>query len=468
MAKPSAAAEQYALVSADMDQDEQKQLSIIYASLKSTRHYFGEFADLFDSVHDPRNLEFITYPLAAVGFAGVLMFLCRLGARRQITHRLRGNGPSAAKFQALFGVESCPHGDTVNALYARLDPAEVQEVVTSMVEILIRKKVLYRYRLLDHYYLIAVDGTGRLTFPERHCAYCLTRTHNGKTTYYHPVLEAKLVTANGLVFSVMTEFVENPGEKPTKQDCELNAFYRLADRLKQRFPRLPICLLLDGLFAGGPTFALCEKYRWKYLVVLREDDLSSVHQELEALMPLAPENHLTVHSGVQSEIKQVFRWMNDINYRDSEKREHIISVMECLETCPDSKGERKTTRFKWVTNLKVKANNIRILTNQGGRLRWKIENEGFNVQKNGGYELEHAYSKNPTAAKVFYYILQIAHILAQLIEHGSLFRKAFPAGVGSAKNIAFCLLEAWRNLRLTARQLEQVLLPRVQIRFDSS
>ena len=66
------------------------------------------------------------------------------------------------------------------------------------------------------------------------------------------------------------------------------------------------------------------------------------------------------------------------------------------------------------------------------------------------------------------YILQIAHTLDQLTEHGSLFRKAFPAGVGSAKNIAFCLLEAWRNLRLRDGQLEQVLCTRIQIRFDTS
>jgi hypothetical protein len=230
------------------------------------------------------------------------------------------------------------------------------------------------------------------------------------------------------------------------------------------------------LFAGGPTFALCDQYRWKYLVVLTEDDLSSVHQEFDALMPLAPENHLTVHTGVQSEIKQVFRWrnvhrtcgLNDISYLDSEKCEHTLSVMECLETCPDSKRERKTTRFKWITNLTVKTNNIRILTNQGGRLRWKIENEGFNVQKNGGYALEHAYSRDPNAAKVFYFVLQIAHTLAQLTEYGSLFRKAFPAGVGSAKNIAFRLLEAWRNLRLRTGQLEQLLSARVQIRLDTS
>jgi len=467
MAKPNSTIEQQDLAPAHMDLDEREQLSIIRACLKTARHFFGGFARLFRPVHDPRNPDFITYPLPAVGFAGVLMFLCRLGARRQIDHVFRGHGPSAAKFQALFGVETCPRGDTANVLYSRLDLAKVQKVPTSMVETSIRKKVLYRYRLLGHYYIVAIDGTDILTFPERHCPHCLTRTHNGKTTYYHPVLEAKLVTANGFVFSLMTEFIENPDENPTKRDCELEAFYRLANRLKQRFPRLPICLLLDGSFAGGPTFALCDEYHWQYLVVLTEDDLSSVHQELEALMPLAPENHLTIHIGVQQEIEQDFRWMNDISYVDSQKREHIISVMECLETCPDSKGEHKTTRFEWITNSRVETNNILALTNQGGRLRWKIENEGFNVQKNGGYALEHAYTTDPTAAKVFYYLLQVAHTLAQLVEKGSLFREAFPAGVGSAKNIAFRLLEAWRNLRLQSEQLQQILSARVQIRLDS-
>jgi len=459
---------QQALAPAHMDPDEQEQLSIIGACLKTVWHFFGGFARLFCPVRDPRHPDFITYPLIAVGFAGVLMFLCRLGARRQINHMFRGNGPSATKFRVLFGGETCPHGDTANVLYSRLDLGEVQEVPTSMVETLIRKKVLYRYRLLGHYYMVAIDGTGRLTFPERHCPHCLTCTHHGKTTYYHPVLEAKLVTANGFAFSVMTEFIENPSKNPTKQDCELKAFYRLADHLKQRFPRLPICLLLDGLFAGGPIFALCDQYHWKYLIVLTEDDLPSVHEEFEALMPLAAENHLRFYPSVQPQTRQDFRWMNDISYVDSEKREHILSVIECLETCTDSKGARKTTRFKWITNLRVKTNNTLILTNQGGRLRWKIENEGFNVQKNGGYALEHAYTTNPTAAKVFYYLLQVAHTLAQLIEKGSLFRKAFPAGVGSAKNVAFRLLEAWRNLRLQPEQLQQILSAHVQIRLDSS
>ncbi len=448
-----------------LDQHEQEQLALINAFTVTVRHFFGGFAGLFRPIHDPRHPVFTVYPLASVCFAGILMFLCRLGSRRQINHLLRGNGPSEAKFQALFGVETCPHGDTANVLFSRLLPDEVQEVVCCIVETLIRKKVLYPFRLLGRYFMIAIDGTGRIVFRERHCEHCLTRTIRGTTIYYHPVLEAKLITSNGFAFSIMTEFVENPGENPTKQDCELKAFYRLAARLKKRFPRLPICLLLDALFAGGPTFALCKKYRWKYFVVLQEDDLSSVHEEFEALLPLAPENHLRFLTGVQREIQQDFRWMNDISYVDSDDREHTIAVLECLETRPDADGNSKTTRFKWITNFNVKRNNVITLANEGGRLRWKIENEGFNVQKNGGYGLEHAYTRNATASKVFYYLLQIAHIIAQLIEHGSLFRKAFPSGVGSAKNIAFRLLEAWRNFRLTDEQLHHMLSVHVQIRF---
>ena len=62
---------------------------------------------------------------------------------------------------------------------------------------------------------------------------------------------------------MMTEFIENTDPKADKQDCELKAFYRLAKRLKARVPRLPICLLMDGLFAGGPTFQLAKQYGWK-------------------------------------------------------------------------------------------------------------------------------------------------------------------------------------------------------------
>jgi hypothetical protein len=38
-----------------------------------------------------------------------------------------------------------------------------------MTETLIRKKVLYSYRLLGIYFIVAIDGTGTTRFSRRHC-----------------------------------------------------------------------------------------------------------------------------------------------------------------------------------------------------------------------------------------------------------------------------------------------------------
>ena len=127
-----------------------------------------------------------------------------------------------------------------------------------------------------------------------------------------------------------------------------------------------------------------------------------------------------------------------------------------------------TSAVEWITNITISFNKVDLIANGGGRVRWKIENEGFNVQKNGGYNLEHAYSREPNERKDFYLLLQIAHLIFQLIEKGSLFRKAFPKGVRSQRNLAKRILEAWRNLSISACDFCNLGEGRFQIRFDTS
>jgi len=450
------------------DQPEE-QTALMKAFWGTVRHYWGNWGEVFGGVRDPRNPNLITYSMDSLLFTGVLLFVCRLGSRRGVAAKLRGNGPSQAKFGALFGVENIPHGDTLNYGYRRVEVDEVQEVICRCVDQLIRKKVLYRYRLLGVYYLVAIDGTGVVTFRERHCEHCLKKTmKNGVTIYYHPVLEAKLVASNGFAFSVMTEFIENVDLSADKQDCELKAFYRLARRLKARFPRLPICLLLDGLYAGGPTFKLCETNDWKYLIVLRDDDLPNVHRSYAAVLPHLPQNHKQVSLGKQGQTIQNYTWAENLAYTDTQDCKHSLNLLECLESQPNARGQINTVHYKWLTNFTLTSYNVDHLANQGARLRWKIENEGFNVQKNSDLNLEHSYSKDPTARKVFYLLLQLACIIFQLIEKGSLLQDAFPNGWSSSKNLAFLLLEAWRNLIISAADLLHLGEGRFQIRFDSS
>jgi len=441
----------------------------------SVQHFFGGWPSLFAGVSDPRNPNLIIYPLVSLLFTGVFLFVCRLGSRRGVKDQLRNNGPSQAKFAACFGVESIPHGDTLNYGYQRLQVEEVQEVVCRGVETLIRQKVLYRFRLLGVYFLVAIDGTGVLTFRKRHCLHCLTKTlHNGETIYYHPVLEAKLVTSNGFAFSLMTEFIENADLSADKQDCELKAFYRLTKRLKKRFPRLPICVLLDGLYAGGPTFQVCQDYGWKYFIVLREGDLPNLHRSFAVAIAQLPNQHKQVtlqqvNAQQRMEyIKQAYRWAEDLLYTDSQDRTHRLGLIECQEFRIDTHACTQTLHYKWITNFTLTTQNVDRLANQGARLRWKIENEGFNVQKNSLLNLEHPYSQDPTARKVFYLLLQLACMIFQLMQKGSLLLQVFPDGLRTASNLAFRLLEAWRNLSLDPSNFLNLSAGQYQIRFDTS
>jgi len=437
----------------------QEQLDLLEALFATIHHFFGNVSNLFKNVQDPRIENKTEYPLSCLGFTGILMFLFHLGARRQIKYMLKDNSFSEEKFNTIFNVNEVPHGDTLNDTFSISNPNDYQEIICKMVEKLIRKKVLSSTRLLGKHYTIAVDGTGIMTFKDRHCPHCLKRKINKDTTiYYHPVLEAKLVTPNGFAFSIMSEFIENSEENISKQDCELNAFYRLANKLKQRFPRLPISLCLDGLFAGGPTFKLCESFGWKFMIVLTDKDLPSVNTEFEGLSKLHSENKLSISS---KNVKQNYRWINEIYYKDCKKNEHDINVIECIET-----KKNKSTKFKWVTNFNVSDKNIVTIANRGGRIRWKIENEGFNVQKNGGTKLEHAYSNNEYASKIFYYLLQISHIISQLLSKGSLLNNL--AKFGSVKNMCFKLLEAWRNVCFPDNLFKSIANKKFQIRFDSS
>ena len=366
-------------------------------------------------------------------------------------------------------LKSIPHGDTLNYLLEKLPPEALGRIRTQMIHGLIRQKCFENERLLDKYHLVGADGTELFSRDQRHCDSCLTRTvKKGKRDkkqevlqYYHRVLEAKLLCSSGMVLSVETEFIANEArvasisEESFKQDCELNAFKRLEKQLKADFPQLSICLLLDGLFAGKPVFDICKKNGWGYLITFKEGSMPAVYQEFLDLLKLVPENQSIEKE--EDGTQRVYRWVCDIEYEG-----HRLNVLECVEIQPDG----TSTRFVWLTNLSVTQENCIALA-KAGRRRWKIENEGFNMQKNGGYGLEHMYSEDPVALKNFYVLLQMAHAIRQLLEKGNLLKEILKV-YGSLKNFTLKLWssftqavfdsEEWEALKIFLSKPRQIRL----------
>lgn len=448
--------------------------------VQTVGHFFPEFNAWLDAIDDPRFLPFVIYHKRFLLWWGLSLFLFKLGSRRQLDFQLNTDGPAVLpNLNRLAGTrqKSRPVNQTLNYFLGRIGCPPLARLRTQMVQRLIRMKALDSARLQGRF-VIAADGSGYLVFRQRHCEHCLVQRHGETTLYLHQALEAKLLGPADTVISIGTEFIDNRDVADTpaqataeqrKQDCELKALRRLAAQLRQEFPQLRLCLSGDALFACGEGFQVARDYHLAYVYVFKEGRLPAVWADFQGLLSLCPEQRVEVITPQQ--VRQVYRWVHDLSYTDSQGRRWSFTAIQCVETFPDG----STTLWAWVTDLEVNRKTVIEVTTKGGRHRWHIENQGFNTQKNSDLNLEHAYSQGAQWA-TYYLLLQMAHLLLQLVEKGSLLRQLASAQgkrsavelFGSLKNIAYRLLESVRNLRWPVAVFDTAAAARIQIRLDSS
>jgi hypothetical protein len=261
-----------------------------------------------EKIPEPRNPKKLKHRITVLMLYGLLVFVFQYGSRRaangQITrpmfeHNLRLLFPQ---------LESLPHSDTLFRLLCRIDVARIEQAHIELVNHLIRNKKFTRY-LINNCYPLAIDGTQKIAFSILWDEHLLQRRTGPKVDpdsdevqsyqYYVYVLEASLSFRNGMVIPLMSEFLEyetGDGEQ-SKQDCETKAFHRLATRIKEAFPRLPMMLLLDGLYPNGPIMERCRRYHWDFMIVLKEGSLPSVWEEYYSLMREQEENRMQQNWG---------------------------------------------------------------------------------------------------------------------------------------------------------------------------
>jgi hypothetical protein len=382
---------------------------IVYRIKRVIEKRFPELFRLFNKLEDSRKRS--GYSMSEIVTGALFMHLLKEGSRNAYTND-RCDAIFSKNYYRHFKLR-LPHPDTIDEVMRTLEPELLEELKAQLVGSLFEQKVLRHFRFLGKYYFVAVDATGMHTFNHKHCDHCLTKTSkHGVTTWFHYVLEAKLVTSSGYAISLASEFIENqPGRDYEKQDCEQKAFARLAAKIKKHFPRLPICILADGLYPNKTMFNICRNNNWRFIITLKDGNLKTFHQEVELLRGIQKEQQV-YRADKTSQIKLTYKYLNNIEYEG-----HNYSWVSCNEhkTRRTNKLE-ETQRFVYITDID-QAPGIVVCCADGGRLRWKIENEGFNTQKNLGYKLEHKFSRvSYTAMQNYYNLLQIAHAINQFVE----------------------------------------------------
>ncbi len=416
-------------------------------------HFFPEFNDWLMVIKDHRHPLLITYKQKALIWAGLMMYLTRRGARRQIGIELR-EGNCVEGLKELSGqrnLEQAPHGDTLEYYIQKADVNDFEELPKNMIQRLVRMRVLEGARL-QGYYLVAIDGVHICTFDYPHCSNCVKRkSKSGKIQWQHYKVQASLITPNGLCLPMVSEWIENE-DFYDKQDCETKATKRLLKKLRAVYPQLKMCVLMDSLYANEPMFEAIEEVKMESIVVFKEGTMPEVYGWIKAIMTkhchenrIDTVSHKEIKSrghrdhqqrlereilagGIrQQKIERKYTWINAVSHWQNSRKYNLLS-------CKETVDGNVTCEYTWLVSAGIKVDERTVKkVSQAGRCRWKIENEGNNVQKNGGYNLEHLYSRDEVSMKIWIILLDISHIISQLMEKGISNLKEI---CGSSKNIA--------------------------------
>ena len=175
------------------------------------------------------------------------------------------------------------------------------------------------------------------------------------------------------------EFIR-PQDGHDKQDCESRAVRRWLARHGARYGRLNPIYLGDDLLACQPVCEAVLAQGGHFLFTCKP----ASHQTIqEYLTGIALDEHVERVKRGRTHVTHTYRWLCDVPLRADTD---ALTVNWLSIEIHDAKG-KLTYRNSFITDLPVTRDTVAELADCA-RARWKIENESFNVLKNGGYHLE--------------------------------------------------------------------------------
>ena len=108
------------------------------------------------------------------------------------------------------------------------------------------------------------------------------------------------------------EFIRNSDGKDgkyDKQDCEINAGYRMLERLRCDYPRMAAIIVADSLYSKQPFVEELTAKRFSFLLVAKPGDHKHLYENVNGLRcGNLLDRHHTVHRGV----RRVYEWVTGL------------------------------------------------------------------------------------------------------------------------------------------------------------
>ena len=337
---------------------------------------------------DPRKGRGGNIAMADFGLSAFAMFFMQSASFLSFQRTLeKGHGHSNCR--TLFGIEKIPSDNYIRNMLDAADPGLLQPCFERLEQVLAAAPARAAFGRLGDRTLIAWDGTEYFCSQKIGCPHCLTRKRaNGMVESYHTMLAATVVApGHSRVVPLMPEFIA-PRDGAEKQDCERNAVKRWHGKHGERLRSLRPVYLGDDIFACQPIAKMVADSGDDFIFTCKDNSHKALYDFIDGV---ALDRHEEKHRKGKTTETRRYRWIEDVPLRDGKD---AMLVNWIGSDIVDPEGRVKYA-MAWVTSLPVNKANVADIA-ACGRARWKIENEGFNVMKNHGYELEHNFGHGET------------------------------------------------------------------------
>ncbi len=397
------------------------------------------------------------YLVSDILMSGLAMFFFQDPSLLQFQERLlRKKG--RCNLQTMFGISAVPAETQMRKRLDEVEPERVRCLLPTLFEQVRRtgwakewQQEISDGRDAGFSYVLALDGTDYFNSEAISCPQCLIRRDKtGELHYRHTVVAATLVKAGSHRVWPLDAEICCPQDGSEKQDCELNAGKRLVGRVRREHPHLRLIVTADDLYSHVPFIEACEQARLHYVVVAKPDSHQELWEWVEELEAMKEREHVQWSVGPACMRRRYeARIVRGVPLRaDGEVRVNFVEVWE------RDKTGKQTYHNSWVTDLEVTAKNVAEIIGIG-RAKWKVENEQFNVQKNGGYHLTHNYGHGQqNLSAVFYYLNVLAYLTHIILDRGDRLFQLCRASISRREELwnvmrtmmNFVVWESWRAM----------------------
>lgn len=389
-------------------------------------------------IDDKRRAASVSYGLRDCYISSYAMFYLQdpslLEFQRRFQDQIQNNNLSL-----VFRVQQIPSDTQLRDIVDRHDYRPLGGVFRDYLSRLQRSKVLEKYQYYDGKYLLTIDGSEYFNSESVHCSFCLSRNKSsGTREYYHQAVQPALVHPDlRQVLPLAPEFIRMQ-DGSSKQDCETTASRRVIKRIRDEHPQLPLVVVADSLYSNAPSVRLLKEHRLSFLLVAKPADHKSLFSDIEGLRRGQMLDRVERRDNKGR--RYVHEWANQIAL-GVDANSPLVNFMQL--SIFDAKGKRTFTN-SWVSDIEVTKDNVEHLV-RGARARWKIENEGFNTLKNGGYHLEHNFGHGERyLSEAFFTLNLLAFFVHQILELVDELYQEARAGFSAR-------IEFWNAIRATFR-----------------